>query len=116
MGEALGEPMEGSWTFERALERLEKIVERLESAELSLEEALSLYEEGTHLTRYLNRELGRFEQRVRILQEEEEPSIISESDQMLSRSLGREQDSVRVQDEENEGEEWEEEDETNLPF
>ncbi|RKQ88732.1 exodeoxyribonuclease VII small subunit [Brockia lithotrophica] len=67
-----------AWTFEKALARLEEVVERLESADLPLDKALSLYEEGTRLVRYLNGELNRFEQRVRRLREEEvspEPKV-----------------------------------------
>ena len=60
-----------AWTFEKALARLEEVVERLESADLPLDKALSLYEEGTRLVRYLSGELNRFEQRVRILREGE---------------------------------------------
>ena len=37
--------------FEDALKRLTAIVERLESGELSLEQSLSLFEEGTRLSR-----------------------------------------------------------------
>ena len=37
--------------FEKALERLEKIVEELESGNIPLEEALKKYEEGVKLCR-----------------------------------------------------------------
>jgi exodeoxyribonuclease VII small subunit len=39
-------------TFEKALARLEKIVERMDSGEPSLEEALELFSEGTELAQY----------------------------------------------------------------
>ena len=39
-------------TFEKALARLEKIVERMDSGEPSLEEALKLFGEGTELALY----------------------------------------------------------------
>ncbi|PTQ51677.1 MAG: hypothetical protein BLITH_1315 [Brockia lithotrophica] len=74
MDDASARAEKGTWTFEKALVRLEEVVERLESADLPLEEALSLYEEGTRLVRYLNRELNRFEQRVRFLREEDAAS------------------------------------------
>ncbi len=54
--------------FEAALERLEAIVRALEGEGVSLDESLSLYEEGIALLRQCNRELDEAEQRVRILQ------------------------------------------------
>ena len=37
--------------FEKSLTRLEEVVKRLESADLSLDEAMKLFEEGVKLTR-----------------------------------------------------------------
>lgn len=54
--------------FEAAVERLEAIVKAMEGDGVSLDESLSLYEEGVALVRRLNRELDEAEQRVRILQ------------------------------------------------
>ena len=54
--------------FEAALARLEVIVKAMEGDSLSLDESLTLYEEGVALTRRLNRELSEAEQRVQILQ------------------------------------------------
>jgi exodeoxyribonuclease VII small subunit len=55
-GEALG--------FEDALKRLTAIVERLESGELSLEQSLALFEEGTRLSRASQAQLDSAEKRV----------------------------------------------------
>lgn len=38
-------------SYEKAIERLEEIVEKLNSNEISLDESLLLFEEGTKLTR-----------------------------------------------------------------
>ena len=54
--------------FEAAMARLEVIVKTMEGDNLSLDESLSLYEEGVALTRRLTRELDGAEQRVQILQ------------------------------------------------
>ena len=54
--------------FEAAIARLEVIVKAMEGENLSLDESLSLYEEGIALTRRLNRELTEAEQKVMILQ------------------------------------------------
>ena len=50
--------------FEEALKRLTAIVERLESGELSLEQSLSLFEEGTRLSRTSQAQLDAAEKRV----------------------------------------------------
>ena len=44
-------------SFEAAMARLEAVVKAMEGDNLSLDESLSLYEEGVALTRRLNREL-----------------------------------------------------------
>lgn len=54
--------------FEEAIARLEVIVKTMEGDTVSLDESLSLYEEGIALVRRLSRELDEAEQRVMILQ------------------------------------------------
>ena len=54
--------------FEDAIARLEIIVKTMEGDTVSLDESLSLYEEGVALVRRLSRELDEAEQRVQILQ------------------------------------------------
>ncbi len=54
--------------FEEAIARLDAIVKTMEGDTVTLDESLSLYEEGVALVRRLNRELDTAEQRVRILQ------------------------------------------------
>ncbi|MEO7842342.1 MAG: exodeoxyribonuclease VII small subunit [Candidatus Eisenbacteria bacterium] len=53
--------------FEKALERLEAIVEQLEDGKLTLEDSIKRFEEGVCLSRFLEGELGRAEQRVQEL-------------------------------------------------
>ena len=67
--------------FEEALKRLTAIVERLESGELSLEQSLSLFEEGTRLSRSSQAQLDAAEKRV------EELLAIDESGQPVVREL-----------------------------
>ena len=55
-------------SFEAAIARLEVIVKTMEGDAISLDESLSLYEEGIALVRRLSRELDEAEQRVMILQ------------------------------------------------
>ena len=53
--------------FEARLERIEQIVDRLDQGELSLEESLSVFEEGVALSKQCWSELEAAEQRVEIL-------------------------------------------------
>lgn len=53
--------------FERSLARLEEVVQRLESPQLSLDEAMKLFEEGVELSRECQKQLEEAEGRVEIL-------------------------------------------------
>jgi exodeoxyribonuclease VII small subunit len=53
--------------FETALKKLEDIVKKLEGGELPLESALTLFEEGIHLSRFCHTKLEEAERRVEIL-------------------------------------------------
>ncbi len=53
--------------FEKALERLEKIVEELEEGNLPLDEALKKYEEGVKLSRVCGEKLGQAEKKIQTL-------------------------------------------------
>jgi exodeoxyribonuclease VII small subunit len=58
-------------SFEEALENLEQIVKRLESGDLSLEDALTLFEEGVALTRVCSQRLEAAEKKIEILMRDE---------------------------------------------
>lgn len=51
-------------TFEQAMARLEEIVKQLEQGDASLEDALTLFEEGTRLMKKCTTQLDRAEQKV----------------------------------------------------
>jgi exodeoxyribonuclease VII small subunit len=53
--------------FEECLQRLEKIVDELETGNVSLEQALKLFEEGTQLSSSCRKELDEAEGKVEIL-------------------------------------------------
>lgn len=63
---------ENTPVFENVLEKLEGLVERLETGDLSLDEALKLYEEGVALTRVGNQLLEGVEKRIVELQKDQE--------------------------------------------
>ena len=54
-------------SFEKNLERLDAIVQQLEDADLPLEKALGLYEEGMKLSEVCHKQLQEAEGRVQIL-------------------------------------------------
>ena len=62
-------------SFEEAIARLEVIVKTMEGDAVTLDQSLSLYEEGVALTRRLTHELDEAEQRVQILQRTPEGEI-----------------------------------------
>jgi exodeoxyribonuclease VII small subunit len=53
--------------FEKAMERLEEIVENLEAGELSLEDSLKVFEEGMKLVRFCSHKLEEAEKKVSLL-------------------------------------------------
>ena len=50
--------------FEKAVEKLETIVEKLESGDLSLAESLENFSEGVELIKYCRNELNKAEEKV----------------------------------------------------
>ncbi|MBR3148807.1 MAG: exodeoxyribonuclease VII small subunit [Eubacterium sp.] len=50
--------MSDNMTYEQAVERLDEIVSLLEKNEVSLDEALALFEEGTKLTSFCTKKLN----------------------------------------------------------
>lgn len=54
-------------TFEEQISELDKIVKQLEGGETSLEEALSLFEQGIKLTKSCQKILDTAEKRVKVL-------------------------------------------------
>ncbi len=65
-------------SFEKNLEALDRIVGRLEDAELPLEKALELYEEGMRLTGLCQQQLEAAEGRVEILRKRAGGKVVAE--------------------------------------
>ncbi len=64
--------------FEKNLERLDAIVHELENAELPLEKALQLYEEGMKLSEFCHKQLEEAEGRVEILTKKAGGKMVAE--------------------------------------
>ena len=62
---------ENKMTFEGALSRLEEIVRAMESGSAALDSSLSLFEEGIGLFKFCTKALDTAEQKVKILQKDE---------------------------------------------
>ena len=61
--------------FESAYSELESVVQRLEGGELSLEDALSLYERGQMLARHCQALLDQAELRVTVLSGDKQAEV-----------------------------------------
>ena len=62
---------ENKMTFELALARLEEIVRAMESGSAALDSSLALFEEGIGLVKFCTKALDTAEQKVKILQKDE---------------------------------------------
>ncbi|TAM83070.1 MAG: exodeoxyribonuclease VII small subunit [Acidobacteria bacterium] len=65
-------------SFEKNLERLDAIVRQLEDADLPLEKALQIYEEGMKLSEACQKQLQEAEGRVQILMKRAGGKIVAE--------------------------------------
>ncbi|MBU0571696.1 MAG: exodeoxyribonuclease VII small subunit [Candidatus Omnitrophica bacterium] len=54
-------------SFEKAMEKLEKIVAELEGGDLSLDDSLKKYEEGVKLSKECRQKLDKAKQRIEVL-------------------------------------------------
>ena len=72
-------------TFEKAMNKLEKIVQELESTDLPLEKAIKKFEEGVQLSKFCSEKLDETEKRITILLKDQndrvfDKPIISETE------------------------------------
>lgn len=70
---------EKSPSLEKAVERLEAIVEELESGEADLEKSIALYAEGKKLQRQALKQLDSLERRIQIVVSDSEEGLELES-------------------------------------
>jgi exodeoxyribonuclease VII small subunit len=69
-----------SINFEKALKRLEKIVDSLENTNPPLNKALALYQEGKKLSHVCNTELTSLEQKIMKIMDREEEGVMDLED------------------------------------
>lgn len=70
--------MTSSITFEKAIKRLEEIVKELERGDIEIEKALTIFEEGTKLSKICAKKLLNIEKRIEILKKGEKGEDILE--------------------------------------
>ena len=64
--------------FERSLARLEEVVRKLESPQLSLDDAMNLFEEGVALSAECQKQLEEAEGKVEILLKKADGRVVAE--------------------------------------
>ena len=64
--------------FERSLARLEEVVRKLESPQLSLDEAMKLFEEGVALSRECQKQLEEAEGKVEVLLKKADGKLVAQ--------------------------------------
>ncbi len=87
-------------SFEENLTKLEEIVSKMERHDVSLDEAIKLYEEGLNLSIYLNDVLTKYEGKIKILDKNFEEGKISEKE--LEEKVKEELDKEMLEDDEEE--------------
>ncbi|HLN63316.1 MAG TPA: exodeoxyribonuclease VII small subunit [Symbiobacteriaceae bacterium] len=73
--------MEQKLSFEQALQRLEQVVRELETGELSLDNALALFQEGVALARQCGLQLDQAEARIEKLLEQNGEAVTTPLDE-----------------------------------
>lgn len=71
--------MNKSMTFEKAMKKLEEIVQELENGELTLEDSFRKFEEGVKLSRYCSSKLEETEKKVSLLLKNDHGNMIETS-------------------------------------
>ncbi|MEK6545369.1 MAG: exodeoxyribonuclease VII small subunit [Nitrospinota bacterium] len=64
--------------FEKALKRLEEIIEELEKGELDLDRSLQIFEEGIKMSRICSKKLQEAEKKIEILTKDESGKLKAE--------------------------------------
>jgi len=64
-------------SFEDSMNELKEIVEKLQSGNLSLEESIKLFQEGTKLIAFSHKKLDQIQKKVKILVEDKDGELIT---------------------------------------
>ncbi len=65
-------------TFEKAIKRLEEIVEELENSDIDIDKSLKIFEEGVKLSRHCTKKLDEAEKKIELLIKNDKGEFITE--------------------------------------
>ena len=68
----------GELKFEKAIQRLEKIVDELEKGELDIDKSLEMFEEGIKMSRICSKKLNEAEAKIEKLTRNQKGELITE--------------------------------------
>ena len=68
----------GDIKFEKAIQRLEKIVDDLEKGELDIDKSLEIFEEGIKMSRVCSKKLNEAESKIEKLTRDQKGELVSE--------------------------------------
>jgi exodeoxyribonuclease VII small subunit len=68
--------MNKTMTFEKAMKKLEEIVQELETGELTLEESLKKFQEGVKLSKFCSSKLDETENKITLLLKDHHGNLI----------------------------------------
>ena len=68
----------GEIKFEKAIQRLEKIVDDLEKGELDIDKSLEIFEEGIKMSRVCTKKLNEAESKIEKLTRDQKGELVSE--------------------------------------
>jgi exodeoxyribonuclease VII small subunit len=68
----------GEIKFEKAIQRLEKIVDDLEKGELDIDKSLEIFEEGIKMSRVCSKKLNEAEAKIEKLTRDQKGELITE--------------------------------------
>jgi exodeoxyribonuclease VII small subunit len=68
--------MNKAMTFEKAMKKLEEIVQELEAGQLSLEESLKKFQEGVKLSKFCSSKLDETEKKITLLLKDRNGGLI----------------------------------------
>ena len=87
-------------SFEAQLAELEKVVEKLERGDLSLEESVTLFERGVHLSNACKKQLSAAESRIQVLLEPEEDGPVRVEALSVEVADGEDDEDIEVDEDE----------------
>jgi len=74
----LKRPIMGEIKFEKAIQRLEKIVDDLEKGEMDIDKSLEVFEEGIKMSRVCSKKLNEAEAKIEKLTKDQKGELVTE--------------------------------------